>query len=183
MELGGSDALVVLADADLDKTVRWALWGRMNNGGQCCVASKRMIVVEERAGRFLERFKVALADLKAGDPFDASTTLPPMCPQEAADQLADQVKAAVDRGPAGDPVPATGAFVQPTILTGVSAENPAYLLAAIQGERRWGGLVFGGERGFRGGSGCGGVACDDTVSVSDKGRPSPVPFGEVRGGP
>ncbi len=44
MELGGSDALIALADADLDKTVQWALWGRMNNGGQCCVASKRIIV-------------------------------------------------------------------------------------------------------------------------------------------
>ena len=50
------------------------------------------------------------------------------------------------------------------------------VLAAIQGERRWRGCVFAGERGFRGGSGCGGVACDDTVSVSDKGRPSPLPF-------
>jgi hypothetical protein len=50
------------------------------------------------------------------------------------------------------------------------------VLAAIQGERRWRGCVFAGERGFRGGSGCGGVACDDSVSVSDKGRPSPLSF-------
>jgi Caspase domain/AAA ATPase domain len=58
-----------------------------------------------------------------------------------------------------------------------------YLLAAIQRERRWLGCVFAGERVFRGGSGCGGVACDDTVSVSVSGRPSPLPFPEVRGGP
>jgi hypothetical protein len=57
------------------------------------------------------------------------------------------------------------------------------LLAAVQGERQRAGCVFPDERGFRGGSGCGGVACDDTVSVSDKGRPSPLPFAEVRGGP
>jgi hypothetical protein len=57
------------------------------------------------------------------------------------------------------------------------------LLAAIQRERRWRGCVFAGERVFRGGSGCGGVACDDTVSVSVSGRPSPLPFPEVRGGP
>ena len=50
------------------------------------------------------------------------------------------------------------------------------VLAAIQGERFWRGCVFACERGFRGGSGCGGVACDDTVSVSDKGRPSPLSF-------
>jgi hypothetical protein len=57
------------------------------------------------------------------------------------------------------------------------------LLAVIQGERRWGGCVVAVECGFRGGSGCGRVACDDTVSTSDKGRPSPLPFREVRGGP
>ena len=70
MELGGPDERIALADAELDKTVQWALWGRMNNGGQCCVASKRIIVVDEIADKFLERFQVALADLKAGDPFD-----------------------------------------------------------------------------------------------------------------
>ena len=57
------------------------------------------------------------------------------------------------------------------------------LLAVVQGERQRAGCVFAGERGFRGGSGCGGVACDDTVSVSEMGRPSPLPFREVRGGP
>ena len=47
------------------------------------------------------------------------------------------------------------------------------MLAAVQRDARWGGCVVSGERGFRGGSGCGGVACDDTVSVSVTGRPSP----------
>ena len=109
MELGGTDALIALADAELDKTVQWALWGRMNNGGQCCVASKRIIVVDEIADKFLERFQVALADLKAGDPFDKATTLPPMSSQAAADQLNAQIKAAVEAGataiPLGDRCP------------------------------------------------------------------------------
>jgi len=48
MELGGSDAFIVLDDADLDKTVTWAVWAKMNNTGQCCVAAKRFIVVEGR---------------------------------------------------------------------------------------------------------------------------------------
>ena len=64
---------------------------------------------------------------------------------------------------------------------GLDGETP--VLSAIQGERDGAGCVFAGERDFRGGSGCGGVACDDTVSVSDKGRPSPLPFREARGGP
>ena len=54
MELGGSDALIALADCDLDKTVAWAVHGRMFNGGQCCVASKRIIVVDEIADEFLD---------------------------------------------------------------------------------------------------------------------------------
>jgi hypothetical protein len=57
------------------------------------------------------------------------------------------------------------------------------LLAAIQRELRWRGCVVAGERGFRGGSGCGGVACDDTVSVSERDGPPRYLFAEVRGGP
>jgi succinate-semialdehyde dehydrogenase/glutarate-semialdehyde dehydrogenase len=130
MELGGSDALVVLPDADLDKSVAWAVWGRMNNGGQCCVASKRIIVVDEIADAFLEKFNAALSKLVAGDPFDEKTTLPPMSSQSAADQLNSQVKLAIQHGataiPVGAPVPKQGAFVQPTILTGVTEDNPVY---------------------------------------------------------
>jgi succinate-semialdehyde dehydrogenase/glutarate-semialdehyde dehydrogenase len=80
MELGGSDAFIVLEDADLDKTVKWAMWGKMNNTGQCCVAAKRFIVVEELADRFLGKFQTALAALEPGDPLNANTTLGPSCP-------------------------------------------------------------------------------------------------------
>ena len=55
MELGGSDAFIVLEDADLDQTVKWAVWGKMNNTGQCCVAAKRFIVVEELGHRGLRQ--------------------------------------------------------------------------------------------------------------------------------
>jgi succinate-semialdehyde dehydrogenase / glutarate-semialdehyde dehydrogenase len=130
MELGGSDAAIVLADADVDKAVQWALWGRMTNGGQCCVASKRIIVVDEIADEFFGKFKLALSQLKAGDPFDEATTLPPMSSQGAADELRAKVKAAVDAGATaialGEPVPTTGAFVQPTILTDLTPDNAAY---------------------------------------------------------
>ena len=78
MELGGSDAFIVLEDADLDHTVKWAVWGRMYNAGQTCCAAKRFIVVEEVADKFLEKFRAALAALAPGDPMDEKTTLGPL---------------------------------------------------------------------------------------------------------
>ena len=130
LELGGSDAFIALADCDLDKTVQWALHGRVFNGGQCCVASKRIIVVDEIADEFLAKFQAALSELKAGDPFDGATTLPPMSSQGAADDLNMQIDAAVKAGakaiPCGEPAPTAGAFVQPTILTDITPDNPAY---------------------------------------------------------
>jgi len=79
MELGGSDAFIVLDDADLEKTVKWAVWGKMNNTGQCCVAAKRFIVIDTLADRFLEQFKNALAALTPGDPMAAATTRLGLC--------------------------------------------------------------------------------------------------------
>src|ERR1035437_2346458 len=83
MELGGNDAFIVLEDADLDKTVKWAVWAKMNNMGQCCVAAKRFIVVEELADRFLAKFQTALAAFKPGDPMDKATTLGPLSTEAA----------------------------------------------------------------------------------------------------
>ncbi|KLD76708.1 succinate-semialdehyde dehydrogenase [Xanthomonas hyacinthi DSM 19077] len=130
MELGGADAFVVLADAELDKTVKWAVFGRHWNGGQVCVSSKRMIVVQEVYAEFLRRYSEGVAALKAGDPMDAATTLAPLSSQGAADELRRQIAAAVAHGATatevGPPVPTQGAFVQPTILTDVTPDNPAY---------------------------------------------------------
>lgn len=129
MELGGADAFVVLADADLEKTVRWAVFGRHWNGGQVCVSSKRMIVVDEIYDEFLSRYREGVAALKAGDPFDAQTTLAPLSSQGAADEIKEKVKEAIAHGAkaeeVGPPVPNQGAFVQPVILTDLSEDNPA----------------------------------------------------------
>ena len=57
MELGGSDAFIVLEDADLEHTIKWAVWGRMYNTGQTCCAAKRFIVVDKLADKFLEKFR------------------------------------------------------------------------------------------------------------------------------
>ena len=129
MELGGADAFVVLADADLDKTTKWAVFGRHWNGGQVCVSSKRMIIVGEIYGRFLELYAAGVAGLRAGDPFDPDTTLAPLSSQDAADEIKDKIRQAVSHGATatevGPKVPNRGAFVQPTILTDVTEQNPA----------------------------------------------------------
>ncbi len=130
MELGGSDAFIVLDDADLDKTVKWAVWGKMYNTGQCCTAAKRFIVVEELADRFLDKFQTALAALKPGDPMDKATTLGPLSTEAALVQLLDQVKRAVAEGATvvmgGKRIERPGSFMQPTILTNIKPGNPAF---------------------------------------------------------
>jgi succinate-semialdehyde dehydrogenase/glutarate-semialdehyde dehydrogenase len=130
MELGGSDAFIVLEDADLDKTIDWAVWAKMNNMGQCCIAGKRFIVVEALADRFLAKFKAAMEALEAGDPMDKSTTLGPLSTEGALVNLVKQVDEAIARGATlvlgGKRIDRPGAFMQPTILTDIQPDNPAY---------------------------------------------------------
>ncbi|CAN5309013.1 NAD-dependent succinate-semialdehyde dehydrogenase [soil metagenome] len=130
LELGGSDAFVVLADADIDKTVQWAVFGRHWNAGQVCVSAKRLIVVDEVFDEFMEKYRAGVTALKMGDPMDPATTLAPLSSQGAADKLAVQVEKAIAGGATaetlGEKVPANGAFYQPTILTGMTSANPSY---------------------------------------------------------
>ena len=120
----------MLKDADLEKTVKWAVWGKMNNTGQSCVAAKRFIVVEKLADRFLEKFKAALEILKPGDPMDNATTLAPLSSEAAWVKLLDQVTRAVASGAkvviGGGRVDRPGAFMQPTILTDIKPGNAAF---------------------------------------------------------
>ena len=98
MELGGSDAFVVLEDADLDKTVASAVASRFGNVGQTCIAAKRFIVVDAIADAFVQRFVEAASKLKLGDPQDDATTLGPMARQDLRDELHKQVQASIARG-------------------------------------------------------------------------------------
>ena len=130
LELGGNDAFIVLEDADLKKTVRAAVKGRMRNAGQSCIASKRFIVVESIAGQFLEMFKTAMANQKLGDPMDAATDLGPLSTEAAANDLLAKVQATVQSGATvvlgGDRPDRDGAFFNPTILTDVTPRMPSY---------------------------------------------------------
>ena len=120
----------MLEDADLEHTIPWAVWGRMYNAGQTCCAAKRFIVAEEIADAFLAKFKTALAALKPGNPSDAQTTLGPLSSESALLDLVKQVDAAVAHGAklalGGKRIDRPGAFMEPTILTGITPENPAF---------------------------------------------------------
>ena len=130
MELGGSDAFIVLDDADLEHTIKWAVWGRMYNAGQTCCAAKRFIVVDAIADKFLAQFKSALEALKPGDPMDEKTTLGPLSTESALVALLAEVNVAVANGAkvlmGGKRIDRPGVFMQPTILTDVKPENPAF---------------------------------------------------------
>jgi succinate-semialdehyde dehydrogenase / glutarate-semialdehyde dehydrogenase len=134
MELGGSDAFIVLEDAAMDKTVKWALWAKMNNMGQCCVAAKRFIVVDQIYDQFLEKFQMGLASLQAGDPMDSATTLGPLSTEAALLKLLDQTNRAIAAGATLvmggkrliEGTAGAGAFMQPTILADITRDNPAY---------------------------------------------------------
>ena len=130
MELGGSDAFIVLEDADLEHTIKWAVWGRMYNTGQTCCAAKRFIVVEKLADKFLEKFQAALEALKAGDPMDEKTTLGPLSTESALVDLLKQVDGAVANGAkvvmGGKRIDRPGSYMEPTILTDIKPQNPAF---------------------------------------------------------
>lgn len=128
LELGGADAFIVLEDAELDKAVSWAVFGRHWNCGQVCCSSKRIIAVSSLYEEFVERYRAGVARLVAGDPMDPSTTLAPLSSQSAVDELTANVRAARDAGvtveQVGSPVPERGAFFQPTIMTDIPVGSP-----------------------------------------------------------
>lgn len=130
MELGGSDAFVVLDDADLEKAVQWAVFGRHWNSGQVCCSSKRIIVAESIHDEFVKRYVAGVAALRAGDPMNPETTLAPLSSQGAADDLRRQIQQAVEHGAEatviGAEVPSQGAFVRPVLLSNVHKSNPAF---------------------------------------------------------
>ena len=130
MELGGSDAFIVLDDADLEKVIPWAVWGRMYNAGQTCCAAKRFIAVESIADKFLAKFKTALEALRPGDPMDEKTTHGPLSTEDALVQLLKQVDVAVNGGATllmgGKRIERPGSFMQITILTDIRPGNPAF---------------------------------------------------------
>lgn len=130
LELGGSDPFIVLDTKDMDATVAVAVTGRVTNAGQSCIASKRLIVLEELYEDFVDKFTEQMAALVPGDPAQEGTTLAPLSSEDATEKLVDQVADAVSKGAkattGGGRVDRPGAFVEPTVLTGVTRDMRAF---------------------------------------------------------
>jgi succinate-semialdehyde dehydrogenase/glutarate-semialdehyde dehydrogenase len=127
MELGGSDALIILPDADMKNAVAVALNSRMLNAGQSCIAAKRFIILREALKEFLEAFMVQLKELKQGDPFDKSVTTGPMARLDLVDKLDKQLKSSVKMGAKlewGGEI--NGCNFKPALLMNVKKGMPAF---------------------------------------------------------
>ena len=127
MELGGSDALIVLPDADMQLAVSVALNSRMQNAGQSCIAAKRFIILQDAAQDFLQHFLIQLKDLQQGDPFDKNINMGPMARLDLANALDQQLKNSVKMGAklvhGGE---MNGCNFKPAILLDVKKGMPAF---------------------------------------------------------
>lgn len=127
LELGGSNAFIIMDDADLDKIINIAVNARYRNAGQSCIAAKRFLVQEGIYEKFLEGFTQKVKALKVGDPFDEETQIGPLARVDLAEEAEKQVKESIELGAklilGGK---REGAYYYPTILTDVTEEMPVF---------------------------------------------------------
>ena len=132
LELGGSDPYIVLEDADLDLAAEICVKSRLINNGQSCIAAKRFILVKGIEEEFIRLFREKMMQRTFGDPFSADVDLGPMARADLRDELHTQVLNNIQAGAKcilGGRIPdleGDHAFYEPTILTGVTKDMPAY---------------------------------------------------------
>lgn len=130
LELGGSDAFVVLDDADIDQAVTTAAFGRLWNAGQVCVSPKRIIVMESMVESFIQKAKAIYEKVVVGDPMDPATQLAPLSSEKAVQDVIKQVETTISQGArlvyGGHRLNRPGAFMEPTILTDIKPGMLAY---------------------------------------------------------
>lgn len=126
LELGGSDAFIVLDSANVARAAETAASCRLVIGGQVCCSPKRVIVTDQVADEFIDTYVSTFANQKVGDPFDSDTTVGPMSTDAAADLLQDQLQDALDKGAttllAGGRRPGPGAYFQPAVITDITPD-------------------------------------------------------------
>src|SRR3954453_18791719 len=130
LELGGSDAFIVMPSADFESAVSTAVKARTINPGQSCIAAKRFIIAEEIHERFLQQFVERMRTLKIGDPMDPATELGPLATEQILRGVDDQVQKTISAGAklltGGNRIHGSGFFYEPTVLVDVPKASPAY---------------------------------------------------------
>lgn len=130
LELGGNDPFIILDDADLDAVEALIAKARLMNAGQVCTSSKRFIVTEKNYDRIVEMTVEAFKQMKWGDPMDPETTLAPLSSEQAKKDVLKQIQTAIEHGAkleyGNETIDHPGNFVAPTVLTGITKENPLY---------------------------------------------------------
>ncbi|MEO1966255.1 NAD-dependent succinate-semialdehyde dehydrogenase [Hyphomonas sp.] len=129
LELGGSDAFIVMPSADLDKAVKSAVTARIQNSGQSCIAGKRFFVHADIFEAFSKRFVKAFDALKVDDPMKADTDVGPLATLAIRDELADQIERSLKGGAESltkdRTVPKKGAWIAPQILAEAHSGTPS----------------------------------------------------------
>ncbi|KAK5996546.1 Succinate-semialdehyde dehydrogenase [Cladobotryum mycophilum] len=136
LELGGSDPFIVLEDAPLEEAIQTAVISRLINVGQACASTKRYIVVgKERAQQFQEGVVKIFSAIQPGDPMDPNTTFGPLFSERGAQRLLGQIEAAKAAGATvvygGKRIDRPGFYVEPTLITNISRENPLFMQEAF----------------------------------------------------
>jgi succinate-semialdehyde dehydrogenase/glutarate-semialdehyde dehydrogenase len=130
LELGGSDPFIVMPSADLDAAVSTGVKARNINNGQSCIAAKRFIVAAPIADEFERRFVAGFEALRVGDPMDPATDVGPLANEAQVRTIVDQVERTVAAGArvltGGHRIDRPGSWFQPTILTGITPDSPAW---------------------------------------------------------
>jgi succinate-semialdehyde dehydrogenase/glutarate-semialdehyde dehydrogenase len=130
LELGGADPFIVMPSADLAKATEVGVRARMQNNGQSCIAAKRFIVHADVYDDYLERYRTKVDAMVVGDPMDAATDMGPLATTKIRDEIAGQVAKSLSMGArrvsGGDVVDRPGSFYQPSIISDVPENAPAY---------------------------------------------------------
>jgi len=130
LELGGSDAFIVMPSTDFEGALSTAVKARTINSGQSCIAAKRFFVADEIYDEFLHQFVERMRALKIGDPFDETTDLGPLATEQILQGVHEQVQKSIAAGAklltGGNRIHGPGFFYEPTVLVDVPKESPAY---------------------------------------------------------
>src|SRR5437773_3455423 len=130
LELGGSDAFIVMPSADFEGAVSTAVKARTVNSGQSCIAAKRLFIADSIYDQFLGQFLQRMRALKVGDPMDEATELGPLATEQILQGVHEQVQKSIAAGAklltGGNRIHGAGFFYEPTVLVDVPKESPAY---------------------------------------------------------